>query len=344
MKVSVIVPVYNVEKYVERCLRSITNQTLSDIEIIVLNDGSTDNSEGIIKNFIKKDHRIRYFFHDNKGLGLTRNEGIMYSKGEYLAFVDSDDYIEPNMLEILYKAAIGSEAEVVYCETNLIKDKGKEKVRYCIQNKEKVLDSSEEKNKFFLEAFIKEEYSCNAWDKLYNTKFIKNNNIVFGDNKRIFAEDLFFQFQVVKYIHKISFIAIPLYNYYVRSDSIMNTYKENLVKRHIKMFEDLNVFKINEEFEDIYNIFFLKTAILSAINVTSNKYPYTDLLSDIKILGENMYFQNSVVKVLKNKIFKRYIGWKSFYIFFVSKLFLKKKYKVISGFLYCLYYIKNILC
>ena len=72
--------------------------------------------------------------------------------------------------------------------------------------------------------------------------------------------------------------------------------------------------------------------------------PYTDLLSDIKILGENMYFQNSVVKVLKNKIFKRYIGWKSFYIFFVSKLFLKKKYKVISGFLYCLYYIKNILC
>ena len=102
IKISVIVPVYNTEKYLERCIKSIINQSLTDIEIIVINDGSTDNSEQILKNFACKDSRIRIINQKNAGLSITRNNGLQIASGEYISFIDSDDYIHKDMIKILY--------------------------------------------------------------------------------------------------------------------------------------------------------------------------------------------------------------------------------------------------
>ena len=114
VKVSIIVQVYNTAKYLSMCIESLINQTLKDIEIILINDGSTDESESIIKKY--KDKRIKYIFKKNEGIGKTRNLGIEKTNGEYLAFIDSDDYIEPNFCEVMYNKAIKDECDIVICD------------------------------------------------------------------------------------------------------------------------------------------------------------------------------------------------------------------------------------
>lgn len=111
--VSVIVPVYNSEKYIERCINSLTFQTLQDIEIIVINDGSTDDSDNICKRLEKKDQRVHYFFQENKGVSAARNKGLNMATGEWITFVDSDDWVEPTMCEHAYRAAVNSDADIV---------------------------------------------------------------------------------------------------------------------------------------------------------------------------------------------------------------------------------------
>ena len=114
VNVSIIVPVYNTAKYLNKCINSLLNQTLKEIEIILINDGSTDNSESIIKKY--KDKRIKYISKKNEGIGKTRNLGIEKTNGEYLAFIDSDDYIEPNFCEVMYNKAIKDECDIVICD------------------------------------------------------------------------------------------------------------------------------------------------------------------------------------------------------------------------------------
>ena len=117
-KVSVIVPVYNVEKYVEKCLQSLVNQTLDNIEIIVVNDGSTDNSKQIIQAFIKEnlDTNIIYLEKENGGLSDARNYGMNYATGEYIAFLDSDDYVKNTIYEKMYNKAVEKNADYVECD------------------------------------------------------------------------------------------------------------------------------------------------------------------------------------------------------------------------------------
>lgn len=116
-KLSIIVPVYNVEKYIERCLNTLVNQTLQDIEIIIVNDGSTDKSKEIIKKYLKKySEKIQYYEKENGGLSSARNFGLNYAKGEYIAFLDSDDYVELNMYEEMFNLAKEENADMVECD------------------------------------------------------------------------------------------------------------------------------------------------------------------------------------------------------------------------------------
>ena len=115
-KVSVIVPVYNVEKYIKKCLESLVNQTLRDIEIIVVNDGSQDKSKEIIAEYVRKYPNIVYVEKENGGLSDARNYGMKYAKGDYIAFVDSDDYVDTTMYEKMYNKAVEEKADYVECD------------------------------------------------------------------------------------------------------------------------------------------------------------------------------------------------------------------------------------
>ena len=115
MKVSVIVPVYNVYKYLDKCLNSLVNQTLKDIEIIIVNDGSKENEEEIINKYLDKYSNIKYYKKENGGLSSARNYGILKSTGKFICFVDSDDYVELNTYELLYNKMISGNYDVVDC-------------------------------------------------------------------------------------------------------------------------------------------------------------------------------------------------------------------------------------
>lgn len=202
IKVSVIVPVYNVEDYLIECLTSIINQTLKEIEIICIDDCGTDNSINILKEYAKKDDRIRIISHkENKGLGPARNTGIKESKGEYISFIDSDDYISRDYLENLYNTIIKYDTDIV-STINIKRVVGEAISLYSI-NINKYLSIFQKifnKNHFegISNANIKDEKENTknypfvvAWNKLYKRSFLLDNDLFFMDIKKVLKMKIF---------------------------------------------------------------------------------------------------------------------------------------------------------
>lgn len=199
--ISIIVPVYNAEKYIKKCVDSLVNQTKKELEIILVNDGSTDSSEKIIKEY--KDKRIKYFKNKNQGIGKTRNFGIEKASGKYIMFVDSDDYIEKDECEKLYNKAENNNLDIVICDFYKIYDD--------TGNLEEIRtpgfkDSSLEDNPDIITEFL-----C-PWAKLYNRKMIIDNKIRFVENLKY--EDAPFVIESLCNAKKIGKVNECL-NYYV---------------------------------------------------------------------------------------------------------------------------------
>ena len=219
VSVSVIVPVYNVEKYLEECLDSIVNQTLKDIEIICINDGSTDNSLSILENYAKKDDRIKIHNQENGGLSVSRNHGIKLSQGEYIYFIDSDDYLELNALEELYNFSKAKNLDILifklinfndvtyehytsnYYEMSFLKPFNRKVFNYDSMG-EKILNVAvSAPGKFFSRSLI------------YTMKFPEG--LIFEDN-------LFFSEAMIK-AKRVSFLDEHFYHRRIREDSITTT-------------------------------------------------------------------------------------------------------------------------
>ena len=213
-KVSVIIPVYNVENYLRKCLNSLVNQTLKDIEIIVVNDGTLDNSQEIIDEYVKKyPKKVVSIIQENGGQGAARNTGLLHAKGEYIGYVDSDDYVEENMYEELYKKAKEEDSDIVICGNNVVKE------NYEFLSKEDV-------DKEFLLGKMA------VWNKIYKKNIIVDNKIQF--RSKVWYEDLDFTMKVYFSSKKISYVDKPLYNYLLREGSTMNN---NNIKRNLELIE-----------------------------------------------------------------------------------------------------------
>ena len=203
MKISVIVPVYNARDYIEKCLDSLINQSLKDIEIIVVDDGSTDDTYKIVSKYKDK---IRLIKQKNGGVASARNKGLSVAKGEYIAFVDSDDWVELDMFSKLYNKAIENNYDAVECNFKYVDD-----------NKEwnGVIDidadvvTLKEKKKYFIKMFPV------IWNKIYKREKIKN--IKFKDG--VWAEDVEFLYRVIPNIDTIGKVNEELYYYYQREKS-----------------------------------------------------------------------------------------------------------------------------
>ena len=178
-KISIIIPVYNVEEYLPKCLDSVINQTLKDIEIICINDCSTDNSLEILENYVKKDSRIIVLNQEkNQGQGAARNRGLQIASGEYVGFVDSDDWVENDYFEKLYNAAIKYNADIA--TVNMLKHKKYYK-KYNVFHKKYLLKSDiQEKIKLYSD---KKKYFFYAINKIFKTSIIKDNNINFAQGQ-----------------------------------------------------------------------------------------------------------------------------------------------------------------
>ena len=288
MKISVIVPVYKVYDYLEKCLNSIVNQTFKDYEIIVVNDGSPDNSQVIIDKFVKKYSFVHGYRKENGGLSSARNYGLKYAKGEYIAFVDSDDTIEPNMLEEMYKKAKEDNSDIVLCDYWSLEEKGNRYMRA-------YLKMSDDSKKEYLLA------PPNAWIRLIRKSILDKEKFTEG----LYYEDLDISPRLLKHANKISFVEKPLYDYFVREGSIMGqkTFNERL----------LDIFKVlennkrelekdyPEELEYLYITHLLRTTSLRFVSFP-NTSMYLEKINNIMKTdfpnwNDNIYYKKSSKKM-----------------------------------------------
>ena len=229
--ISIVVPVYNAEKYLDRCLTSLVEQTKKEIEIIIINDGSTDNSEKVIKKF--KDDRIKYIKNTNQGIGATRNEGIAKATGKYLMFIDSDDYLEENTCELLFNKAEKDNLDMVVCDFYRENETGEKK-------KEKITTFENTTIKETPELLYK--INMSPWNKLYKTKMIKDNNVYFEEDLKY--EDTPFVFISMDKAKKIGKIDKCLNHYIIHSNSETTVRDE----RCFDIFEIIRI--VRDYFED----------------------------------------------------------------------------------------------
>lgn len=213
-KISIIVPVYNTEKFLEKCLNSLINQTLKDIEIICINDGSTDKSLQILEKFANKDKRIQIINQTNSGLSVARNIGIKKAKGEYIGFVDSDDWVDLNFFEQLYINVKKYNADIGVAGIKRVRSY---KWKYHIKlEKEEVIQDT---NKKFKKCDVPEK--CYVWNKIYKLSELQKLNINFEPN--VYFEDRLFTAQVL--INLKTLVTVPdiYYNYWTNPNSIVKT-------------------------------------------------------------------------------------------------------------------------
>ncbi len=293
-KISVIIPVYNVEKYIRKCLDSIINQTLKDIEIIIVNDGSPDNSQSIIDEYAKKDKRIISLIQENGRQGKARNNGLKHAKGEYISFIDSDDYIETDMLEKMYNKAKEEDSDIVICSNYHIYETTNKKEAIFID--EELMKDSINNKKNKLLNIISPCY------KIYRRSLIQKNNIFFME--KLYYEDLAFSLKSLVLANKISYVNEPLYYYIIREGSTMTS--TNVIKNLdiIKAFEDVITFlkdkKIYEkycseiEFMAIDNLYI--STIVRVIRSNASKNKKNEIIS--KLLK---YFNDNFNNYKKNK-------------------------------------------
>ena len=236
-KVSVIVPVYNVEKYLEECLSSIVNQTYKNIEIIIVNDGSTDNSYKIIESFKNKYDYIKVIAQKNKGLSAARNEGLKYAQGEYIYWIDSDDWIVKNSLKIIVEKLKKNNPDILkfnyYRHINGCLEKHNS-LKSGYYEKPSIVDNLLKSAVIDVSAF-----GFTAWSHIYKTSYLRENKLEFVSERIIGSEDFLFNFQAYMCANKIEVLDEPLYYYDLREGSLSQSYKSGLDKKFTVLYTTL---------------------------------------------------------------------------------------------------------
>lgn len=306
--ISVIVPVYNVEKYLDKCIESITKQTYSKLEIILVDDGSTDQSGKICDIWQQKDHRIEVIHKINGGLSDARNVGIKNSKGEYLVFVDSDDYLELDMIENLYQNALENDAQIV--AGGFIYETSSEQMPYYA--KKNYIANSEEALK---RLFTNNDISSNICDKLYKKELF--DKIEFPVGK--IHEDMATLYKLLDKACTISHIDKAGYHYVQRQGSIINS-KFNKKQLSIIEFKEDIVEFIKERYPDLLEeaeIFFIQQLNKDIIVCYQN-----NLKEEYKFWKNKL--RKYLVKILKNSKMTIRTKMKSIFIILGVGKFLKK--------------------
>lgn len=230
--ISIIVPVYNVEKYLNRCIESILNQTYKNFELILVNDGSTDKSRQICEKYQAEDNRVIVINQQNKGVSAARNVGLEIAKGEYIAFVDSDDYIERDMYESLINDCKNKNSDITVCGFYQLRPNSKRNELF-IKNESFIMNSIDCINKFFEDDYIKDLMYA-PWNKLFKRKVI--GNIRFNEELSM-GEDILFIFECLEKCNFIFFNTESKYNYIYRENSAMREKFSEKRLDYIKAFD-----------------------------------------------------------------------------------------------------------
>ena len=337
VEISIIVPIYKVENHLDTCINSILNQTFSNFELILVDDGSPDNCGKICDEYEKKDNRIKVIHKENGGLSDARNAGLDIAKGKYIAFVDSDDIIHPRMYEILFQCINKSDSDIVQCKFK--KFKNLDEVKDELDNYNETFEEYDNKTAI-IDMIDNNKINVNSWNKLYKRELFKNLRFPKGK----IHEDEFLTYKLLYNSRKITYVDEELYYYYQNDNGIMNgssilkrldriealeqrskffleNGERNLYdKSNSALFFALNklyfIFKRNEQLKnDKENIERLKDKIKeTSILLENNKYLSSINSKIIKIINKNnifidiYYIQNYLLSIkyrLRDKVIKR---------------------------------------
>ena len=287
--VSIVIPIYNAEKYLKKCLDSILNQEYKNIEVICVNDGSTDSSKAIIENYIKKDKRVRLINQKNRGVSFSRNTGIESSHGIYISFVDADDFVEKNYISLMLFEMKKYGVQYVTCGYNRVY---KNKIESINNDGSEILLESNEYLKSLLN--VQKGYGF-VHMKLINKKVI--NKIRFNETIKV-GEDALFNVMICKNVDKILIINKPLYNYVFNSDSVVRKFDVKYVKKYLKSMKLMEKYiKVNYSdkniIQNLYN-YIAYHVLLICVN-----YCYNPLN---KSKGTNSLKQVCNIKLFKDAI------------------------------------------
>lgn len=319
LKLSVIVPVYNVEQYLEQCLESLINQTIDKYEIIIVNDGSKDNSQKIIDKYQKLyPNKIKSYIKPNGGLSDARNFGLKYAKGEYIAFLDSDDYVDLNMYELMYNKAKTQNFDIVACN-----------VKYVYETKSFLCDS-----KIYSDLFDQNEIKKQmldiypaVWNKIYKREKFKN----FKFKKNVWFEDVEYLYRIYPSISSMGVINKALINYRQREGAITRTFDERLFHQIsnwngiIKYYKKNNTFeKYKNELEYCYVRYLYATLVSHSLNYNNYEF-FVNILDECE-KNVKQHFPN----YKKNK-YLYLTGLRGLYLLFYNKNIILKLYKYKHG-------------
>lgn len=240
MKVSVIVPVYNVEKYLSKCLSSLEAQSYKDFEVIIINDGSPDQSQDIIDVFVEKNHNFRTYKIENRGLGGARNFGLSKSQADFVSFLDSDDYLSPYFLEKMMTKLEEDDSDIVVCNTYDVNEKNGELSPYACTFKNNPTSLMQEKTILF--------NRVSAWGKVYKRSLFVEHDFAYV--AREWYEDMRLTPKLYLQAEKISYVNEYLIYYLIREGSIMNNANADRCLEIIDAFDDVRNYFVKENVYD----------------------------------------------------------------------------------------------
>lgn len=303
-KVSVVVPIYNVEKYIKKCMDSLVNQTLQEIQIIFVNDGSTDESGNIAKEYASKyPNKIIYLEKENGGLSDARNFGMRYAEGEYIAFLDSDDYVENTMYEEMYNKALQENSDYVECDFLWeYPDKTKKDKRNSYNNKKEMLTN----------------VRVVAWNKLIKREILEKNNISFP--KELRYEDIEFTYKLIPYLNKVSYVDKEFVHYVQRNNSIANVQNERTAEvftifdNIIKYYQEKGFYEeYKEELEYSYSRILLCSSLKRICKIKDSKTrkklikeTFEKLYQQFPLWKENKILNNRSIKNMYMKSINKF--------------------------------------
>lgn len=305
VKVSVIVPCFNAEKYISKALDSLLSQTLDDMEIIVINDGSSDNSKEIIDEYYKKyPDKIRVYHQENKGIASVRNYGLSLVNGEYFGFLDSDDYTKSDMYFKMYAKAKETDADMVVSNFMWVSDK-----------KERL----EKEGPYIAGKDMMVKLFATLWNKIYKTSLIKESGLKFPDGNRY--EDACFLYCLSSILKKVEFIDEAFVSYVQVSTSITHTNNQQ-VKNMITVFNIIydyyknnNLFdEYKDELEYIHIKFFLGNSFLRSSLIKDKDDRYNTIMMGFNLLNDKFpnWYKNKYLNEfggIKHKYFKIVRKW-----------------------------------
>lgn len=303
-KISIIVPVYKVEKYIHKCIDSILAQTFTDFELILVDDGSPDNCGKICDEYVKKDRRIKVIHKKNGGLSDARNAGIEIARGDYIGFVDSDDYIEPDMYELLYDICIENNCEIASCSSTIY-FKNKTVVN---GGHDLIIHEREEAMKTMLEGRLYDEV---VWVKLFKSELFDDVRFPVG---KIY-EDTAVTYKLIDKSNRVGCIGKAKYNYIKREGSVMDNAIKNIRLDAIDIYNEMYEF-INLRYPKLTDLVTLKFAnscmivlnlIINSNRFTTNKDDYYNISNKLnakfnRTIALKDYPRNVKILLLLNKL------------------------------------------